>query len=103
MGTHPIFESDFDCLTDKCNLRKTRTLKLFCQEGKNQIQRTQNNSIFTRSDLLERVRVFMMMRELVQLLRHTNLMIILIKQVLFGLKTRIEKMVVLGQVTQPKK
>merc|ERR1711935_1241153 len=26
MGTHPIFESDFDCLTEKVNIRqKTRT------------------------------------------------------------------------------
>merc|ERR1739838_710659 len=26
MGTHPIFESDFDCLTDKSNLKKMREI-----------------------------------------------------------------------------
>jgi len=24
MGTHPIFESDFDCLTDRCAREKRR-------------------------------------------------------------------------------
>merc|ERR1712131_358185 len=29
MGTHPIFESDFDCLTDKQNRTKRQTQKVF--------------------------------------------------------------------------
>jgi len=27
MGTHPIYESDFDCLTDRFGLRDVRTVR----------------------------------------------------------------------------
>merc|ERR1712010_240097 len=34
MGTHPIFESDFDCLTDKQSRFKLATMVKFIKPGK---------------------------------------------------------------------
>merc|ERR1712130_210597 len=39
MGTHPIFESDFDCLTDTVNMRRLLPLRKF-----NSVQLRQNSA-----------------------------------------------------------
>jgi len=32
MGTHPIFESDFDCLTDWAKVEVEKKYSIFCQK-----------------------------------------------------------------------
>jgi len=48
MGTHPIFESDFDCLTDKC-----RDMSSFNEIVTNFLRQTLNKKVFVASDCLK--------------------------------------------------
>merc|ERR1712150_297982 len=44
MGTHPIFESDFDCLTEKWRLTKNSVRSSFWLRNKNRIDQFQTGS-----------------------------------------------------------
>merc|ERR1712212_12649 len=44
MGTHPIFESDFDCLTEKWRLTKNSVRSSFWLRNKNRIDQLQTGS-----------------------------------------------------------
>merc|ERR1711990_1344477 len=44
MGTHPIFESDFDCLTEKWRLTKNSVRSSFWPRSKSKIDQFQTGS-----------------------------------------------------------